>query len=81
MQQKGVTVEELTDLVRAMQAELLVQICYLLDDPGDDLEAEVGDIAWGLFTVDENGHPLEPLGGLYESVLETDPSGREGRPS
>lgn len=76
---KGVTDDEITDLVRGVQAELLFQFCYLLDDPDID-EEEGADVAWGLFAVDEEGTPLEPLVGLHESVLETDPTGRQMRP-
>jgi hypothetical protein len=76
---KGATDDELTDLVRGVQAELLFQFCYLLDDPEID-EEEAADVTWGLFAVDEDGTPLEPLVGLHESVLETDPTGREMRP-
>lgn len=79
LQMKGATEKELTDLVRGMQAELLFRFCYLLEDPGE-VEEEVSDIAWGLFIVDENDDPVEHLGGLHESVLETDPTGREMRP-
>lgn len=76
---RGATDEELTDLVRGTEAEMIFQLCYLLEDPGD-LEAEVRDTAWGLFVLDENGAPVEPLSCLHESVLETDPTGREMRP-
>jgi hypothetical protein len=76
---KGATSTELTDLVRGMQAELLSGLCYLLEDPGD-LEEEVSHVAWGLFLLDENDQPIEMIGGLQESVLETDPTGREMRP-
>ena len=76
---KGATNDELTDLVRGMQAELMFRICYLLEDPGD-LEKEVSHMAWGLFVLGDNEQPVEPLNGLHESVLETDPTGREMRP-
>lgn len=76
---KGATDEELTDLVRSMQAELLFSFCYLLEDPGD-LEDAVSDIAWALVQIDDEGAILETIGGLHESVLETDPTGREMRP-
>lgn len=76
---KGATNDELTDLVRGMQAQLLFQFCYLLEDPGD-LEPEVQDMAWALVQVDDDGNVLEGIGGLHESVLETDPTGREMRP-
>ena len=76
---RGATDRELTELVRAMQAELLFSFCYLLEDPGE-VEPAVADLSWGLFLTDEEGNPLEHLGGLHESVLETDPAGREVRP-
>jgi hypothetical protein len=76
---KGATDEELTDLVRAMQAELLFSFCYLLEDPGE-VEDAVSDITWSLVQIDDEGNALETIGGLHESVLETDPTGREMRP-
>lgn len=79
LREKGASDEELTDLVRAMQAELLAGVCHLLDDPGE-MEDAVSDIAWSLVQVDDAGTALQTLGGLHESVLETDPTGREMRP-
>ena len=79
LQARGATDDELTDLVRAAQAEILFGLCHLLDDPGE-LEEEVEHVAWSLFTTDDEGHPIEWIGGLHESVLETDPTGREMRP-
>ncbi len=76
---RGATDEELTDVVRGMQAELLFSLCHLLEDPGD-LEPDVADVAWCLVQVDDAGNVVGPLGGLHESVLETDPTGREMRP-
>jgi hypothetical protein len=76
---RGATTEELVDLVRGMQAELLFSLCYLLDDPGE-VEPEVADVLWTLSQVDEEGNVLGSIGGLHESVLETDPTGREMRP-
>ncbi len=73
LQAKGATPDEITTLVRGMQAELLFSLCYLLDDPGD---IEVSDINWGLFLLDSNSKPVSPISGLYESVLGTDPMGK-----
>jgi hypothetical protein len=71
---------DLIDIARGAQAELLFQLCYLLDDPGF-VEPELETFAWGLFQVDENDMPIAPrIGGLHESVLDTDPTGREMRP-
>lgn len=69
---------DLTTVVRVMQWQLLFELCYLLDDPGD-LEPEVEDMAWSLFQIDDAGRPLKPINGLHESVLETEPSGHEMR--
>ena len=71
--------QEITDLVRGMQAKLLFGLCYLLEDPGD-IEPEVKDLAWALVQVDKDGNLMGSIGGLHESVLETDPTGREMRP-
>jgi hypothetical protein len=79
LRDRGASDEELTDLVRAMQAELLFRFSYLLEDPGD-LEPEVSDVSWSLVQTDSDGNVLNNISGLHESVLETDPTGREMRP-
>jgi hypothetical protein len=59
---------------------MLFQLCYTLDDPNFS-EAELADFGCGLFQVDEDDNPMPPrIGGLHESVLDTDPTGREMRP-
>ena len=68
----GASEQDLTDVVRVMQQNLLFNICYLLSDPGD-VEPEVRDINWALFLVDENLEPIDMVGGLHESVFETEP--------
>ena len=75
----GANEKDLTAVVRVMQWRLLFGLCYLLSDPGD-VEDEVKDLAWGLFQVDEDGQPVASIDGLYESVLETDPTGRKMTP-
>ena len=76
---KGASDDELTDLVRGMQAELLLDLCYLLEDPGS-VEDAVSEIEWVLAQIDSKGKVVSKISGLHESVLETDPSGREMRP-
>lgn len=76
---QGASEADLTTVVRVMQWRLLASLCRLLDDPGE-LEPEVKDIAWRLFQVDEDNQPIAVLAGFLESVLDTDPSGREMRP-
>jgi hypothetical protein len=75
----GAQEHDLTTVVRVMQWRLLSGLCVLLDDC-PNLEPEVKHIAWRLFQVNNDGAPVAKIGGLIESVLETDPSGREMRP-
>lgn len=75
----GARPEDVTTVVRVMQWRLLSRFCVLLEDPGN-LEDEIADTVWGLFLLDEDYNPVVPIDGLIESVLETDPTGREMRP-
>jgi hypothetical protein len=75
----GANREDLTELVRTAQWQLLHGMCYQLEDPSIE-ESELDHVAWGLFEVDEEGRAGRPIHGLHESVLETDPTGREMRP-
>jgi hypothetical protein len=83
----GAAPADLTELVRGMQYETLFHVAYLLDDsvPAfDDVRADVpelDDVAWGLWEEDDEGAPVQRIGGLHESVLDTDPTGREMRPA
>lgn len=74
----GVSRDDLSEIARGLQAELLFHICYMLEDNGLP-EPELEGIGWGLFQRDEEGNPQGPIYGLHESVLETDPTGREMR--
>ena len=76
----GVAPEDLTEIVRGMQADLLFSLCYLLEDPGFDDE-ELEHIGWRLVETEGDDDPTDrPICSLHESVLETDPTGREMRP-
>lgn len=80
MQAKGVAREDIVDLVRGMQARLLFDFCYLLADPSI-VESSVEDLGWALVETDDDFEPTgEVISGLHESVLDTDPTGREMRP-
>jgi hypothetical protein len=80
MQAKGVAREDIVDLARGMQARLLFDFCYLLADPSI-LESSVEDLGWALVETDDDFEPTgEVISGLHESVLGTDPTGREMRP-
>lgn len=73
----GVTTEDLTEIARCVQAQLLFHIAYLLEG-----SQEYGvDVSWALFETNQDGTPTDiRICGLHESVLETDPTGREMRP-
>jgi hypothetical protein len=75
----GANREDLTELARTVQWQLLHGLCYQLSDPSI-AESELGHVRWGLFEVNNDGKPGRPIEGLHESVLETDPTGREMRP-
>ena len=78
----GVSREDITEVVRVMQWRALAGLAYQLGDPGvvEYPSGEMPRVNWTLFEVDEDGQPLNPIDGLHESVLDTDPTGREMRP-
>ncbi len=76
---QGADPQDITDVVRVMQYNLLFRLCYMLSDPGE-VEPEVQHISWGLVQIDEDGEIVDSIDALHESVLETDPTGREMRP-
>jgi hypothetical protein len=77
--ENGADPQLIIDLVRGVQAEMLFSMCHLLDDPGE-LPEEVSEMQWALFEIDSSGSPVDTIETLHESVLETDPTGREMRP-
>ena len=75
----GVSSEDLTEIARCLQAQMLFAIGYLLEGPPQDYGPL--EVSWGLFQTTEDGRPIGPqISGLHESVLELDPTGREMRP-
>jgi len=78
----GVAPEDIADVVRVMQGQLLFNIAYQLSDPGvvQYPSDKMPRVNWELFEVDEDGKPIETIAVLHESVLDTDPTGREMRP-
>ena len=71
----GVNKKAITEFARCIGAEMIFNISYLLEDPSSVKDNEY--VSWGLFVTDEDGNPIKELNGLHESVLETDPTGRE----
>ncbi len=74
----GADPASINEVVRGMQAELIFSLCYMLADPGVVDGNDV--VSWALFELDAEDRPGREITGLHESVLETDPTGREMRP-
>ncbi|MEV7422585.1 hypothetical protein [Streptomyces sp. NPDC091212] len=83
----GVDPDDLTDVVRQMQHDLVYNVCQLIDDPGllgiglDEDRSEWTDVRWELAAV-RTARPAvrAPIDGLHSSLDEFDPSGRGGEP-
>lgn len=76
----GASKEDINELVRCFQAELLVGICQQIDD-ADNVDDNEDLARWALMLLDDDDNPTKIIGGLLESALSTDPSGSEMRPS
>jgi len=75
----GVSKSDIAQLIRSTQAEFLFDLCYMMDDPG----AVAGNdslVNWAFVEVDDNDNAGRQINGLHESVLKTDPTGREACP-
>ena len=72
----GADLKDISRVARTMQSPLLFHLCYLIDDP----QTEDEDIGWSLCQIDSEGRLIANIDGLHESVLETDPTGREMKP-
>ena len=78
---QGVDPVVLNEMIRCAQATMIFRIGYLLDGADFSGSDELRDVSWALFQTDADGRPTGPaIGGLHESVLEIDPTGREMRP-
>jgi hypothetical protein len=83
----GVDLADLTDVVRAMQHELIYGVCQLIDDPGllgiglDQDESGETEFGWELVAF-RTERPAEraPINYLHSVLDEHDPSGRGGEP-
>ncbi|GAB1639984.1 hypothetical protein [Krasilnikovia sp. MM14-A1259] len=82
----GVDLDDLTDVVRTMQHEIIYNVCQLLDDPallGISRENDAGEVeaGWELTAV-RTAPPVGrgPMYGLHSELDEHDPSGRDGEP-
>ena len=77
----GAKPEDLTDLVRSMQYETLFAVCYVADNCGDDYRNPLSPKEHWHLVLGEDCPPSHlDVGGLHESVLQMDRTGREMRP-
>lgn len=74
----GASRDDIAEVVRCTQAEFMFGLCYLLSDSSSVEGNEY--VSWALVEVDENDQPGREINGVHESVLGTDPTGREMRP-
>jgi hypothetical protein len=79
MIQAGVSKSDIAQLVRSTQAEFLFDLCYMMDDPGA-VSGNQDYVNWAFVELDDDDKPARQINGLHESVLETDPTGREVGP-
>ena len=63
----GVSLDDLTTVVREMQIATLFHICLMLDDSSTGPRAAAGT-NFGVFEVDKNNTPIRPIEALHESV-------------
>ena len=75
----GASRDDINEVVRCAQAELLFEIGYQMDD-SSSVNGNDDFAHWALMLLDEDDNPIKPIGGLHSSVLYTDPTGREMRP-
>ena len=76
----GAERKDIHEDVRVMQFEAVFSLCYLLEGAqAPEPEPELAAMAWRLMRTDEQGAAIGAIGAIHESLLETDPSGRERR--
>lgn len=82
----GADPQDVSEVVRCMQYELLFGLCYLLSDSSmfrDKLGQcadQVDAVGWALTECWDGGTTGRVIGGLHEFALEADPTGRKMRP-
>lgn len=74
----GVPKKYITELARCIGAEMIQSIAYQLEDPDSVSGNEY--VNWALVEIDDDENIIGSIDGLHESVLESDPSGREMAP-
>jgi hypothetical protein len=74
----GASREDLAEIVRVMQYETLQGMMELIDSPEIISYPEgTPEAKWALCAIIKDGKDVEVICGLHESVMETDPTGRE----
>lgn len=85
----GADVDDLTDVVRTMQHEIIYNVCQLIDNPSllgirvqydGEPPVEDVDLGWELMAARDAPPDQRPMGDLHTELYETDPTGRYGEP-
>jgi hypothetical protein len=82
---KGIDPDDLTDVVRDMQVELLFNVCCSLDDSAygiEELQAKIPEnVEWRLAEWDGEKEKLKrPMRDIHGDFYDLDPTGRRGEP-
>ena len=79
MRAVGVSSQDLTEVVRAMQAELLFHFCSVVDDCGsvDYPNSDMPRVEWALAQTNEEGEAVGVIDALHESISEVISDGHE----
>ncbi len=85
MLRKGIDPDDLTDVVRDMQVELLFNVCCALDSSGhgiEDIQEVIPEnIEWRLAEWDGKKEVVKrPILDVHDSFYDFDPTGRAGAP-
>ena len=81
MKERGVLASDIAALARMVAYSTVFGTLNRIDE-GQPLRIPPGSPGWCLMEVDADGRPTDrQVGGLHESILSMDPSGREGRPA
>jgi hypothetical protein len=85
MLDRGIDLQDLTDVVRWAQVDVLYNVAQLLENSGHGIEehqAKVEEnVEWRLVEYDGNsGETKRRIGALHEGFFDMDPTGRGGEP-
>lgn len=75
IRKQGVDPQDITDVARIKQFELLYALCEQLEGIQEWEDEDREPIAWGLFVLNDEGNPATRVTDLIRLILAMDPSG------